>query len=160
MNLGLSLFIAVTSLLYLGYIIIKYGVQKSISASVYKLETSVKKSLYAWFIFCVALPMMILSDNWMGVVAGMFLAFDFAAPAGGDKMQRFIHTLGANVGMILGIAMLGFQFGQWWLVGITVFVILLLYVLDKINKIRNSVWWIEVAVLVSVWSGLLIEKVI
>lgn len=156
LNLTLWIFIAVVSILYCGYITLKYGVQKSISASYNNLETPVKKSLYAWFIFGVALPMMILSNNTMGVIAGMFLALDFAAPTGGDKIQNFIHCLGADVGMILGIAMLGFIFHLWLLVFLAAFTVSLLYLL----KVKNTTWWIEVTVLTSVWIGLFIEKII
>jgi len=155
MNLGLLISIAVTSLLYIGYIVIRYGVQSSISASYKNLETPIKKSLYSWFIAFVAIPMMIVSDNWMGVVAGMFLSIDFAAPTGGSKLNMFLHCLGADAGMLLGTAMLGFMFGQWWLVGIASFVVVITY-----WKAKNSTWWIECEVLAAVWIGLLIEKVL
>jgi len=89
-------------------------------------------------------------------VAGMFLSLDFAAPAGGDKMQRFVHSLGANVGMILGVLMLGFIFHLWLLTVLTVAIVLLISLL----KVKNSTWWIEVTVLASVWIGLFIEKII
>lgn len=141
------------SVMYIGYIWIRYGVQKSISASYHNLETPVKKSLYAWFIFGVALPLMIISNCTLGVLAGMFLAIDFAAPTGGSKLQMFLHSLGANVGMILGMAMLGFVFGQWWLVGITGLIILSLVLFE----VKNKTWWVECAILAAVLIGLYIR---
>ena len=152
--MGLLIFIAITASLYIGYIVVKYGVQRSISASYNNLETPIKKSLYSWFILCVALPMMILSDNTIGVLAGMFLMLDFAAPTGGDKMNNFIHCLGADMGMLLGVLMIGFMFGLWWLVGFTAILVIAL------TGIKNSTWWIECVILTSVWIGLLIEKVL
>jgi len=154
--------IVTCSLAFLSYVVIKYGVQPSISASVYKLGTEVKKSFYAWFIFCISLPMMIVAENWMGFVAGSFLMLDAVNPAGGEeKLQDTLHVIGANEGMAFGVAMLGFMWGQWWLVGSTVATVLATYLLSKKKKgwvLKNETWWIECEVLAAVLLGLIIEK--
>ena len=174
MNTALLITIAVVSISYIGYIVLMYGIQPSISASYNNLEGPVKKSLYSWFIFGVGLPMMILSDNTWGVIAGMFLLLDFACTTGGDKLNQFLHNLGAQGGMFLGTLMLGFAFGQWWLAGITAGLVAVIYFTNNyVAEVRfavkgkkylwnpkNGTWWLEVVVLGAVWFGLMIEKVI
>lgn len=153
MNKVLLIFIAVTSISYLLYIVIRYGIQKSISASYNVLETPIKKSLYGWFMLAVALPMMIVSDNTLGWWAGAILAVDFAAPTGGDKMRHAIHCICADAGMMLGVLMIGAVFQAWWLVILTVIMVVIAY-----YKLKNKTWWIEIIVLCAVWLGLIIEK--
>jgi hypothetical protein len=150
-SLVLWIIALVVSILYIGYIVLRYGVTSSISSSIHKLETSVKKSLYSWFIFGVALPMMLISNNTMGFLAGAFLMLDFAAVSGGDKLQGAIHMIGANVGMLLGVAMLGFVLHLWVLVGVIVVAVGLIYFL----KAKHGTWWIEIAVLIGVLIGLM-----
>jgi len=156
LNLALLLFTIVTFGAYVGYIWIRYGVQPSISASWKNLENPVKKSLYSWAMACVAVPMMIVSSNWMGVWAGIFLAITFAAPTGGSRLQHTLHCVGADVGMILGTLMLGFFYGLWWLVAIAVAIVGVLY----FTKSKNHTWWIEIVVFLAVMLGLFIAKVL
>lgn len=164
-NLFLWLFILGMGIFYYILITSKYGVIGSISASYNYLETQVSKSLYSWFIFGVAVPMMLLSNNAWGWWAGAFLAIDFAAPTGGDKLQHTLHCIGADVGMGLGVAMLWIVWGMWWLTVPAIVIVALLYILGnyKIKGkiwVKNETWWIEWFVYAVVMVGMFIERVI
>lgn len=148
--LSINIFIAFT--LFVGT---KYGVQKSISASIHVLDGMLEKSLYSWFILGIAIPMMIVSNTTLGWWAGAFLSLDFVATAVGEKKQIFIHCLGADVGMILGMLMLWIDFHLWYLP-----IACILFALLALWKLKNSVWWIETAVFVTVIIGLFIVKIL
>lgn len=155
MNLALLIFIAVATIAYLSYIVVNYGVTKSISASYNSLQKK-DKLLYQLYMLCVVVPFIIVANNGMGFLAGALLAFDYAAPVSkNDKAQMLIHCIGADVGMTLGVLMLGVIFGQWWLVAIAAIVTIILAL-----KVKNKAWWIEIVVLSAVWTGLLIEKIL
>ena len=155
MNLALLIFIAVTSIAYTSYIAINYGVTKSISASYNSLQKR-DKLLYQLYMLCVVVPFIIVANNGMGFLAGALLAFDYAAPVSkDDKVQQLIHCIGADAGMALGVLMLGVIFGQWWLVAVTVIIVIILA-----YETKNKFWWMEIAILSTVWLGLLIEKVL
>lgn len=157
---------------YVIYIVIKYGMQKSISASWNNLENSVKKSLYSWAMVGVAVPMMIISDNWMGVLAGMFLGITFAAPTGGTKLNHFLHCLGADVGMLLGTLQLVVIFGgvfNWILVGVCYTAVVTMLAIANKHRLNSTSFvsafptatsWIEIAIFITVMIGLFFEKVI
>ena len=152
-NFEITLFVFLLSafVIYNGFVWVKYGVQKSISADIYVLTGPFEKSYYSLFILSMSIPMMILSDNTIGWWAGALLALDFAAPAGGDRMQNFLHCFGADVGMGLGILMVGFVFHLWFLAG--AFIVFSLIA----TKWKNGVTWVETAAFVTVYTGLLIH---
>jgi hypothetical protein len=150
----LLLFSVGVFLWYTILVITRYGVQKSISASYNCFESAVGKSYYSLFILGIAVPMMLVSNTPLGWWAGALLSIDFAAPAAGDKLQYFLHVLGADAGMALGMLMLWIDFGLWWIVVATaVFALLALW------KLKNPVWWIETSVFVSVVTGLFIARI-
>ena len=149
-------FIMVVFLAYTLGIYFAFGVTSSISSSIHKLQGSLQKSLYSWFMIGIAIPFMIVSDTPLGWWAGALLAIDFAAPAGGDKMQNFLHCFGAEVGMLLGMLMLIIDFGQWLIVIPTAIIVIYL----QYYKVKNHTWWVECVVFAAAWIGLLIEKVL
>lgn len=148
--LSIGIFIAFTL-----FVSLKYGVQKSISASINKLDGAFEKSLYSLFILGIAIPMMIVSNTTLGWFAGALLAIDFAAVSAGDKMQQFLHSFGADAGMMLGLLMLLLDFHLWYLP-----VAFILFALFALWKLKNSTWWIETAVFVIVITGLFIVKIL
>lgn len=157
---------------YVTYIVIKYGMQKSISASWSNLENPVKKSLYSWAMAGVALPMAILSNNWMGIWAGFFLAITFVAHTGGSRLNNTLHCVGADVGMLFGTLQLILIFGgllNWILVGVCYLTIVTMLAIANKHKITSSghesrfptaTSWIEIVVFITVMIGLFFEKVI
>ncbi len=150
------IFIAAVFLAFTLFVGFKYGVQKSISASIYVLKGPDEKALYSLFILFIAIPMMLISDCTIGFWAGALLAIDFAAVATrNDKLQMTLHIFGADAGIGLGIIMLAVVFHQWYLS--LAFILFSVYAVKKIN---NSTWWIETAAMITVWIGLFIEKII
>ena len=136
--------------LYVGF---KYGVQKSISASVYLGKKEM--ALYSLFMAFIAIPIMIVSDCTLGWWAGAILLLDFSAVATStDEWQMKIHMFGATVGITLAMIML-ITFGLWWLV--LIFFVPSLYM--YLRKIKNNVWWIECLAMAVVWIGLFIDKI-
>jgi hypothetical protein len=153
MDMILLLFSVGVFLWYTILVVSRYGVQKSISASYGSFETPVQKSFYSLFILGIALPLMLVSRTPLGWWAGALLAIDFAAPATGDKVQYFLHILGADAGMLLGMLMLWLDFGLWWIV-----VAAAVFALFALWKLKNKAWWIETAVFVAVVTGLFIAR--
>lgn len=165
LNLILFLLILANGIVYYLLVTKKYGVISSISASYNYFPTPVSKSLYSWFIFGVAVPMMILSNNAWGWWAGAFLAIDWAAPTGGSKLQNTLHVIGADVGMGLGILMLGISWGMWWLAVPAIVIVAILYYLGNYKVfskiwIEHETWWIEWFVYAVVVAGMFIEKIL
>ncbi len=155
LNIVLLAFIMVVFLAYTLGIYFAFGVTSSISSSIHKLK-GMQKSLYSLFMLGIAIPFMIVSNTPLGWFAGALLAIDFAAPAGGDKMQNFLHCFGAEVGMLLGMLMLIVDFGQWLIVIPTAIIVIYL----QYYKVKNHTWWTETVVFIAAWIGLLIEKVL
>lgn len=155
LNIVLLAFIMVVFLAYTLGIYFAFGVTTSISSSIHKLQGT-KKSLYSLFMLGIAIPFMIVSDTPLGWWAGALLAIDFAAVAGGDKWQNFLHCFGAEVGMFLGMLMLIIDFGQWLIVIPTAIIVIYL----QYYKVKNHTWWVECVVFTAAWIGLLIEKVL
>lgn len=152
-------FLAICLLAFAGFtafVYFKYGIQTSISASIHVLHGAFEKSLYSWFILGVAVPMMIVSGTTLGVWAGILLSIDAAAPAGGDKLQNFLHCFGADVGMALGLLMLWVDYHLWPIVVVALIYIAFL----QFRKFENRTWWIECVAFGAVWVGLLWEKVL
>jgi len=154
-DLILLILIMVVFIAYTGYIYLNYGITSSISSSILKLP-GIKKSFYSFFMLGIAVPFAIVSDTPLGVAAGIFLAIDFAAVAGGDRLQYIIHCIGADVGMLLGMVMLIVDYGQWPLVLVTAIYV----VFYQFRKVKNRTWWIEVTVFASAWIGLFYEKIL
>jgi len=145
--------------IFIGYLLpiaLRYGIHKSISAT-YNSLTQGWKMLYSLFIIGIAIPMMIISDCTLGVWAGIVLSIDAAAPTTrNDKFQMFLHCFGANVGIGLGIAMIGLIFHQWYLVAVFVAGVLTTQRLG----IHNKTYWTEVLAFAIVMSGLLFGKIL
>ena len=139
---------------YTCYVGFKYGVTESISKSVYVLPKN-QKPLFSFFIMFIAIPMMLVSDTVLGWWAGAILMFNFAAPLCDDKMQNKIHIITATGGMIMGMLMIGLDYGQWGIFGITIAAMIFTYL-----NAKNFIWWIECEVLLAVCIVLMMERII
>lgn len=135
-------------------IALKYGIQKSISAT-YNVLKGARKGYYSLFIIGISFPMMIVMNTTLGFWAGALLMLDFAAPTGGDKLQRFLHNFGANGGIILAFTALGVNFHLWYLA-----IIMGFFSLFAVRELKNSTYWIETAAFILVITGLIIKSLI
>jgi len=146
---------------WIGYnlpIALKYGIQSSVSAQYNLFKTSWGKSLMSWFIVGIAIPMMIVADHFIGVWAGIFLSLIFAAPSVRiSKTAEVLHVLGANMGLILGMASLLYINIWWWPVVLTYAIYTLVSM--KIGY-KHHTYWIETIGFIVIMVGLFIEKVV
>ena len=111
--IGLKITAIVVFFSYVAYIWKKYGVQRSISNSYYKLPEN-RKFLFIGFCWLFAFPVMILGDNALMFGAGTFICFVGAAAAMHRFPTRAVHLTGAIGGMILGPIVQKYAFGEYW----------------------------------------------
>ena len=155
----LLLFISAIILLgYLYYIVLRYGVQRSISQTYYTIG---KKWWFTLILWGMAIPIIIvglevLDGSPLMFCAGVSICFVGAAPLFKVKkaLETKVHLAGSYMGVGLGTLSVIIDFGYWKLgLGYLLFV-----VLSMIFKYKNFVWWIEVAaylmLLGTIWSKL------
>ena len=139
-------------LLYNVPIALKWGIQPTISYTYNLFRSRVAKSLFSWFIIGISLPLCIAFNKPLGVVAGMLLMLDFAAPACKHKLQSSLHVFGAYAGVLLGMASLIIYFHEWYLVAVWV-----AFSLSALKHLKNPTYWIETSAFFTVITGLLIK---
>lgn len=153
MNIILLCFAVMVALWYLLLVSFSFGICSSISAT-YNYFSGGRKVYYTLFIWGIAIPLMIVSNTALGWWAGAVLAIDGAAPATSkDKLQEFLHIFGAGGGIILGMLTLWMNFNLWYLV----IIFGLFTAFSKWLRYKNHIWWIEVAALVIMITGLFIK---
>jgi hypothetical protein len=158
MEVKLLIFVVLSFVGYISFIVNRYGVLPSISESYYKMKDDklFGGSLFTLFIWSLSLPLIIIGDTPLMFFAGAFLSFVGAASAFKDlKMTKRVHTIGAVGGIGFGFLsmVLDFQLNE-----ITFFMLLgslILYLL----KIKNLIWWVEILAFVLIILGLFIAKV-
>lgn len=158
MEVKLLIFVVLSFVGYISFIVNKYGVLPSISESYYKMKSDklFGGGLFTLFIWSLSLPLIIIGDTPLMFFAGAFLSFVGAASAFKDlKMTKRVHTIGAVGGIGFGFLsmILDFQLNE-----ITFFMLLgslILYLL----KIKNLIWWVEILAFVLIILGLFIAKV-
>lgn len=158
MEVKLLIFVVLSFVGYISFIVNKYGVLPSISESYYKMKGDklFGGGLFTLFIWSLSLPLIIIGDTPLMFFAGAFLSFVGAASAFKDlKMTKRVHTIGAVGGIGFGFLsmILDFQLNE-----ITFFMLLgslILYLL----KIKNLIWWVEILAFVLIILGLFIAKV-
>ena len=137
---------------YIGFIALKYGIQKSISESYYRLPSK-QKVLFTLALWGFAIPVIILGgmlESWLLFLAGGLITLVGAAPAFKSLLMEYkAHMFGAYGGILLGLTALVVNFNLWWLVLIAV----ILAVIIKFT-IKNYIWWIEVLAFFTVLLGI------
>lgn len=148
-----TLFIAMIILFYgyTGYIVFKYGTQKSVSESYYRLPVKRRFVFTAVTVLYAVLAMIIgleLTGSGLVYLAGLAIAFVGAAPAfKDDKLQKTVHMVGAVVGITAMHVFLITQ-GAW--------VITLCFAIASavafINRYMNNhfVWHVECYAFISI----------
>lgn len=135
---------------YVVFIWLRYGVQKSISDSYYRLRGS-DKILFTLFCWGFAMPFIISSIEIHSLFffSGAGICFVGAAAAFKDSVNaRNVHMIGAYSGVALGFIGLG-------LIGL--FLPIGIFLLSGIFliKTKNNIWWIEISafliIIVSLW---------
>jgi len=94
---------------YFIYIVVVYGVQKSISESYYRLieDKNIKGLLFILTLWCFSITVSISASNVLIFFAAAAICFTGTAPAfRSGKMEEKVHTIGAMSGVVLGYAYL------------------------------------------------------
>ena len=136
---------------YVTYIWAKYGVQHSISQSYYVLP---EKLRFLMTLFCwgFAIPAIIVGGTGLMFLAGSGIAFVGAAAAFQEKMTKEVHYIGAGVGVAASQLSMFVNFGLWPINVVFFAIALPLFLFRK--KIKNWIWWAEIAAFVSICIGL------
>jgi len=128
---------------YLAYVLIKYGIQRSISDSYYRL-TKIDGWMFTIATWGYSFPL-IFAANGDGILflAGVLICAVGAAPdaTGADKG---FHSAFAEGGIAVALAWMIFH--VWFVAVPTILLIALIYY----KKYRNHTWWIEVVAYLSI----------
>lgn len=130
-----------TFISYVSFIWFKYGIQNSISDSYYVLPDKINW-LFVAFTWLFAFPAMYLGASYLMLFAGAGIALVGAAAALRIPIIKRVHTIGAIIGMSLGLLAMIFQFHMWYVAVAVILLSLLLYKLDK----KHVIWWMEIII--------------
>ena len=140
---------------YVIFVMIKFGIQKSISESYYRFPNSMR-FIFTLALWGFAIPIIMLggiSESVLLFLAGGFIVLVGAAPAfKGLLMEYKAHMLGAYTGILLGLTSLIVDFGSWEIVAIAVVLAILLKIFSK-----NYIWWIEILAFFTILVGRYLE---
>ena len=125
---------------YVSFIWLKYGIQKSISASYYVLPKN-EQLLFTFFCWSFAVPAMILGDSVLMFLTGSAISFVGAAAAYNEKMEGQVHMTAAVIGIMLSQASIAYDFKMWWIN--LLFIIPSGIILLMKKRIPSYYWWIE-----------------
>lgn len=157
-NLILLLISTIVFVSYVSYIMIRYGVQDSISESYYKLiegdkkSANIKGSLFTWFVWGFAFPLLFIGVNPLLIGAASIICFVGAASnyhvvknSKGKTTNKGIttnkvHIAAAMIGIGLATLSLWFELKMKW-AAITIAIISAVLVLFKV---KHKTWWIEI----------------
>lgn len=151
-ELILLIYVAVVFVAYNTYITAKYGILQSISASFYETH---KPGLFALFIWSIALPLNFIASSPLMFWGAAFLCFVGASPAFEEKMEGWVHRIGANGGIAFVCLALWVDHGSWWPAALVGTVGALGYIFQP----KNWFWWVEMVAFVSIITQLFILTV-
>lgn len=134
---------------YIGFIWIKYGIQKSISETWYILE-----SKYQWMftlILCFGVGIcQLLHHNIYLFISGIFLGtVGVASDFKNDKIMSFLHYIGA-IGSIL------FSFIGLWNLHLVEIPLILGALWLALYGWKNWIWWAEIITFYAIMLGLIL----
>ena len=135
---------------YISFIWIKYGIQRSISDSYYRLPRNLQP-LFTFFCWGFAIPAIIigttLTDSVLMFLAGSGIAFVGAAAAFKQKMTKTVHMIGAYGGVALSQLSIWINFKMWY---ITIGFLVLAIILQLFSKKIEQIWWQETLAFLSI----------
>ena len=165
-------------IIYVVFVWHKFGIQKSISESYYRL-TFKQKPLFFFALLSTAILMIFsvinshpgnLLANIVIFFAGAGIGYTSAAAAFKDsKIQGTIHVYGALAGYILGYVhiLITWGFDSVYFIVPSVFVMFGAYKINEYkisnggnlkyrNPNNNYIWWFEIIGLVTIWIGIIL----
>lgn len=154
----------VTFILFVSYIIYRFGIIKSISNSYYLLEPN-KRFLFTILCWSIGFPLIFLEGRlfFLSAVGFVFtgVAADYKIPELTYKyllhmtvqkrtMVWWVHHIGAGIGILFSFLGIWITFNQPELFIIFLISTLVIYLFNIINKL----WWIEILAFVLILIGL------
>ena len=130
---------------YIGFIWMKYGVQKSISDSFYRLKKTKLRFLFTFFCWGFAFPVMVISGKPMMIAAAMLIcavgvAYNFKAA----RLNKIVHMGAAYGGVTLAMVSAWIEYKQPWAIMLLAVIAITLTLLRKQVNYKH-IWWIEIA---------------
>ena len=136
---------------YLGFIVARYGILRSISQSYYELPKNLKP-IFTLAMWGFAFPAMLIGTPLTGLLffAAAGIMFVGAAAAFNDKeITRPVHFIGAGAGVLFSQLAIGLVFGLWQINLVFVVASLLLIIFNKKIK-ETDLFWIEILAFISI----------
>lgn len=154
MNLfALTLIQLIIFTVYVGSITKKYGILPSISESWYVLPTRLN-FLFTLFVWGISVPMFFYGNVWFALAAS---SLSFVGAATQFKMTlswtKQIHYTGALLGILLSLVGILVEWNNPY----PLILFLICAVVMTLMKIKNAIWWIEIAAFLTILGGLLIR---
>ena len=144
-----------TFILYVTFIVRKFGVLPSISESWYRLK-GLQKSLFTWFCWTIGGLMLFQTNGETGLffMSGIGLMFVGAATMfkTDEAKSNLIHPAGAVL-CVLG-AFAGLYIERHAYIPFGIFILLATIILLTIKE--NRTWWLEISAFITILLGLLI----
>lgn len=139
---------------YLGYIVGRFGVLKSISQSYYKFGEKEGRLIFFLFLLSVSVPSLFIGTGW-GFLSGSALIFTAVAPEYKRDLSKLVHSFGAAIGIVSALVGLAFE-GLY----LPLILALLFYIFAHfIGKINNRTWWVEIVCVALIIFGLIYRDV-
>lgn len=121
--------------IYLIFILVKFGVLKSISDSYYHLKNKVLFTLALWGF---AFPAIIAGNTALMFLAGSGIVFVGVAFDFKENFTKIVHYTAAALGVVFGMVSLWLDFGFWFIpVGF-------ILISCGLLSLKNKIFWIEV----------------
>ncbi len=134
---------------FLSYVYKKHGILDAISDSYYKLK---RKNLFVLFCWGIGIPMIFITPYVLFFLAGSGMVFLGAAARYKDRITATVHIIGAISGIVLALMGLWVHYGMWW----PLVVMIVLYLLLRLLKLKNFTWWIESLAFVVIVGSLIL----
>lgn len=135
-------------LIYTGFVVYRYGIQKSISESWYTIGPRFEWMFTMIFCFGIGIMTLFHGSVWF-FLSGGFLCFVGAATEfKSEKWTRAIHNLGAVGCITFGLIGLAVAKIWWPFVPVVAAAVLL-------SKHKNGTWWIETVAFFAIIGGLI-----
>ena len=132
---------------YVGYIWIRYGVQKSISDSYYRLRPEKLGFIFTLFIMGFAYPAAVVAANvWITPAAFLIIVVGIARAFKDSKLLHTLHMIGAYGGVGLSMVGIWVYYHMWYVTIIFIIISGILFILN----VKNKIWWVECLAFISI----------
>jgi len=142
---------AIVFIVYISFIVYRYGVLPSISESWYVLPLR-QKFLFTIFTWGIGVPMLFY-DSGALFISGSALTFVGVATQfkASISFSREVHYAGALIGVIVPLIYFGISSDNWLPLVFQVVATMII----TLTKTQNKIWWNEIVAFFCVLSGLL-----